>query len=55
MNYEYKKIGDALKLLDGVADLLRTLEIPFEVANTNHDAWKWNKSKNKCKNTNISI
>jgi len=30
-----------------VADLLRTLEIPFEVANTNHEAWKWNKSKKK--------
>jgi len=30
-----------------VADLLRSLAIPFEVANTNHDAWKWNKSKKK--------
>ena len=30
-----------------VADLLRTLDIPFEVANTNHEAWKWNKSKKK--------
>ena len=30
-----------------VADLLRNLKIPFEVANTNHEAWKWNKSKKK--------
>jgi transposase len=30
-----------------VADLLRKLNIPFEVANTNHEAWKWNKNKNK--------
>jgi len=30
-----------------VADLLQILEIPFEVANTNHEAWKWNKSKKK--------
>ena len=30
-----------------VADLLRTLKIPFEVANTNHESWKWNKSKKK--------
>lgn len=30
-----------------VADLLRTLKLPFEVANTNHEAWKWNKSKKK--------
>ena len=30
-----------------VPDLLRVLDIPFEVANTNHEAWKWNKSKKK--------
>ena len=30
-----------------VADLLRTLKLPFEVANTNHESWKWNKSKKK--------
>ena len=30
-----------------VADLLLALDIPFEVANTNHEAWKWNKSKKK--------
>jgi transposase len=30
-----------------VADLLRALDIPFEVANTNDEAWKWNKSKKK--------
>ena len=30
-----------------VADLLRKLDIPFEVANTNHESWKWNKTKIK--------
>ena len=30
-----------------VADLVRALDIPFEVANTNDEAWKWNKSKKK--------
>ena len=30
-----------------VADLLRVLDIPFEVANTNDEAWKWNKTKKK--------
>lgn len=30
-----------------VANLLTTLKIPFEVANTNHESWKWNKTKKK--------
>jgi len=30
-----------------IADLLTALNIPFEVANTNHESWKWNKTKKK--------
>jgi transposase len=30
-----------------VADILWALNIPFEVANTNHAAWKWKNNPNK--------